>query len=151
MNRPNTQQIIWRALYATADARDLSLTVADVQDLAIAATRALASTDGVPAGTSVKLTNQRSAVLRGLACGSTAGEIARQLCISTSTVRTHRRLLYRQLGVHTSAQAVAVGMRMGLLPVCGPMPGGEQPTAVAVEESVTKLRAILARQAGERP
>ncbi|MCX3059576.1 response regulator transcription factor [Streptomyces beihaiensis] len=75
----------------------------------------------------VELTNQRRAVLTGLALGETVAQTGRRLGISEHTVRTHRRLLYRQLGVHTGPAAVAAGIRFGALrvPSAPSVPGGE--------------------------
>jgi two-component system nitrate/nitrite response regulator NarL len=47
--------------------------------------------------------------------GRTAREIADELMISTSTVRTHLRRACDKLGVHDRAAAVAAAMRLGLL------------------------------------
>jgi LuxR family maltose regulon positive regulatory protein len=54
-------------------------------------------------------------VLLLLATDLTAREIAAQLYVSANTVRSHTRALYRKLGVHTRADAVARATELGLL------------------------------------
>jgi LuxR family maltose regulon positive regulatory protein len=54
-------------------------------------------------------------VLRLLATDLTARDIAAQLYVSANTVRSHTRALYRKLGVHTRADAVARAAELGLL------------------------------------
>jgi len=50
-----------------------------------------------------------------------APEIAAELCVSTSTVKTHMRNLYVKLGAHRRAEAVEQGRALGLLaPPAGP-------------------------------
>lgn len=42
-------------------------------------------------------------------------EIARELCLSAATVRTHTALIYKKLGVHSRSGAVVAAERLGLL------------------------------------
>jgi LuxR family maltose regulon positive regulatory protein len=42
-------------------------------------------------------------------------EIANSLFVSPNTVHTHTRTLYRKLGAHTRAEAVARGTALGLV------------------------------------
>jgi DNA-binding CsgD family transcriptional regulator len=53
------------------------------------------------------LTARESEVLRLAALGDTSGQIAGRLSISADTVRKHFENVYRKLGVHSRAQAVA--------------------------------------------
>jgi two-component system nitrate/nitrite response regulator NarL len=53
-------------------------------------------------------------VLRGLVRGLTGPQIAAELHVSPSTVKTHLQRLYERLGVSDRAAAVAEGMRRGL-------------------------------------
>jgi LuxR family maltose regulon positive regulatory protein len=46
-------------------------------------------------------------VLRGFASGASLGEVARELYLSPNTVKTHRRTIYRKLGVSTREQLLA--------------------------------------------
>ena len=50
-----------------------------------------------------------------LADGLVNKQIAARLGISTNTVKTHLELLFDKLGVTTRAEAVATGVRRGLL------------------------------------
>lgn len=61
------------------------------------------------------LTRREHEVLERAATGLSAPEIARELSISTATVKTHLRSLYEKLGVSERAAAVAEAMRRGLL------------------------------------
>ena len=54
-------------------------------------------------------------VLRQVALGSNASEIAAELSISEATVRTHVKNLLERLGAHNRAHAVAIAMTSGLL------------------------------------
>ena len=54
-------------------------------------------------------------VLRLLATDLSVREIGERLFLSPNTIRTHRRLLYRKLGVHTRTDAVARATALGLL------------------------------------
>jgi two-component system nitrate/nitrite response regulator NarL len=61
------------------------------------------------------LTPREQEVLRHLAQGLSAPDIAERLVLSTSTVRTHLQHLYDKLGVPGRAAAVAEAMRRGIL------------------------------------
>jgi two-component system nitrate/nitrite response regulator NarL len=60
------------------------------------------------------LTAREVEVLRLLATGQSAGDIARQLVISPNTVRTHVQNIMLKLGVHSRLEAVALARRAGL-------------------------------------
>ena len=61
------------------------------------------------------LTPREHDVLLGLAAGQTAPTIAKDLHVSTATVKTHLKTLYEKLGVSDRAAAVAEAMRHGLI------------------------------------
>ena len=61
------------------------------------------------------LSERETEVLRLIAEGLTAPEIASRLYISPSTVKTHVKNLFEKLSVGDRAAAVAEGMRRGLL------------------------------------
>jgi len=62
-----------------------------------------------------QLSPREHEVLGFLAAGLTAPQIAVQLHLSPSTVKTHLKRLYERLGVSDRAAAVAEGMRRGLI------------------------------------
>ena len=55
------------------------------------------------------------AVLRLLATDLSSREIGEQLFLSTNTVHSHRKALYRKLGVHSRADAIARATALDLL------------------------------------
>jgi DNA-binding NarL/FixJ family response regulator len=61
------------------------------------------------------LTNRERETLALLAEGLGNKQIAARLGISTNTVKTHLELLFEKLGVSSRAEAVATGVRRGLL------------------------------------
>jgi LuxR family maltose regulon positive regulatory protein len=69
----------------------------------------------VPPRVTEPLSNSEIRVLRYLPTHLTAPEIARELSVSTSTVKTHLRNLYAKLGAHSRAGAVESARALGLL------------------------------------
>ncbi len=67
------------------------------------------------AGTRPVLTPRETEILRLIADGLSAPDIARRLFLSTATVKTHIGHLYEKLGVSDRAACVAEAMRRGLL------------------------------------
>jgi DNA-binding NarL/FixJ family response regulator len=61
------------------------------------------------------LSNREREILALLADGLVNKQIAARLGISTNTVKTHMELLFDKLGVTTRAEAVATGVKRGLL------------------------------------
>ena len=64
---------------------------------------------------SVSLTNREREILALLADGLGNKQIATRLGISPNTVKTHLELLFEKIGVRSRAEAVAVGVRRGML------------------------------------
>ncbi len=56
-------------------------------------------------------------VLQLVAEGKTSGETAKQMCISTKTVETHRRNICQKLGLHGTAELTKYAIRQGLTSV----------------------------------
>ena len=67
------------------------------------------------AGGSALLTQREQEVVRMIAGGLTVPQIASQLHLAPSTVKTHVQNLYEKLGVSDRGAAVAEAMRRGLL------------------------------------
>ena len=84
----------------------------EVQSELVAAMRA---GGGDPASEVSGLTARELQILRLIATGKSAPEIAEALIVSASTVKTHIRNLFEKLDVNDRAAAVAEGMRRGLL------------------------------------
>jgi LuxR family maltose regulon positive regulatory protein len=61
------------------------------------------------------LTESETRVLRYLPTHMGAPEIAAELYLSTNTVKTHLRHLYRKLGAHSRREAVQRARAIGLL------------------------------------
>jgi two-component system, NarL family, nitrate/nitrite response regulator NarL len=65
--------------------------------------------------TGATLSNREREILALLADGLVNKQIAARLGISTNTVKTHLELLFDKLDVTTRAEAVATGVKRGLL------------------------------------
>ena len=65
----------------------------------------------LPGADRPQLTVRELQVLRGMTQGKSNAEIGRELHLSEDTVKTHARRLFRRLGVHDRAAAVAHGIR----------------------------------------
>lgn len=100
-------------LLAVAEARNLTITVADVTALTTAAVTAAYVGGGRIAP--VTLTDSQIGAMAALACGESTEQTAARMFLTASTVKTHRRLAYRKLGAHTAGHAVAVAISYGLL------------------------------------
>jgi DNA-binding NarL/FixJ family response regulator len=55
-------------------------------------------------------------VLRALVDGAQTSQIARDLALSTNTIRTHVQNVLRKLGAHSRIEATAIALKEGLLP-----------------------------------
>ena len=62
------------------------------------------------------LSAQEERVAALVATGLTNAGIARQLCLSVSTVETHLERIYAKLGIHTRYQLIAMKARHGPTP-----------------------------------
>jgi two-component system, NarL family, nitrate/nitrite response regulator NarL len=61
------------------------------------------------------LTSRERQILTLLANGYSAPEIAKQIHLASSTIRTHLRNIYKKLSVGGQVEAVAVAFRVGLI------------------------------------
>lgn len=68
-----------------------------------------------PTLTFPQLTDRELTVLNGVVRGMTVGQIAAQIFLSTSTVKTHKRTLYQKLDAHTRAEAIDRARTFGFL------------------------------------
>ena len=75
----------------------------------------LTTTPSVAGQGGASLTNREREILALLADGLGNKQIAARLGISTNTVKTHLELLFEKIGVSSRAEAVATGVRRGLL------------------------------------
>ncbi|NBH10152.1 response regulator transcription factor [Amycolatopsis sp. SID8362] len=84
--------------------------------------------DAVPAE-SDQLTQRQLDILTQIAAGRRYSEIARELGLSVSTIRTHVKHITDRLAARDRAHAVALGYELGLLgaPVVRPVGPGETP------------------------
>ena len=62
-----------------------------------------------------ELTRRELEVLSGMSHGRSNAQIGGELFLSEDTVKTHARRLFRKLGASDRAQAVAIGLRTGLI------------------------------------
>ena len=61
------------------------------------------------------LTDREIGILEKVALGLSNEELAEQLCVSKSTVRTHLRNIHSKLGVKSRTEAAALARRYGLI------------------------------------
>ena len=61
------------------------------------------------------LTRRELEVLAGMSNGRSNSQIGADLYLSEDTVKTHARRLFRKLGAADRAQAVAIGLRQGMI------------------------------------
>jgi DNA-binding NarL/FixJ family response regulator len=66
-------------------------------------------------GAAVELTRRELEVLAGMSHGRSNAQIGADLFLSEDTVKTHARRLFRKLGAADRAQAVAIGLRGGII------------------------------------
>ncbi|MCB2176224.1 MAG: response regulator transcription factor [Actinomycetales bacterium] len=85
----------------------------------VEAVPAPSSAGGAPtrsrAGSGGELTRRELEVLSGMSHGRSNAQIGADLFLSEDTVKTHARRLFRKLGAADRAQAVAIGLRTGLI------------------------------------
>lgn len=62
-----------------------------------------------------ELTVRETEILRLMQSTMSLNEIAGELYVSSNTIKTHARAVYRKLGVHTRAEAVVTGRHQGLV------------------------------------
>jgi|SRR5437773_6081397 len=79
------------------------------------ATRRLVRSVAGDAVSGPALSNREREILALLGDGLANKQIAARLGISTNTVKTHLELLFEKLGASSRAEAVAMGVRRGLL------------------------------------
>jgi len=63
------------------------------------------------------LTGREQQILEELACGLTYKEVAERHCLSYHTVSAHVKSTYRKLNVNSRGEAVAKGLRSGLISI----------------------------------
>jgi len=63
----------------------------------------------------IELTKREVQVLVGMSNGRSNAQIGQELFLSEDTVKTHARRLFRKLGANDRAQAVAIGLRRGII------------------------------------
>jgi PAS domain S-box-containing protein len=71
-----------------------------------------------------RLTPRQREILELIASGLSTSEIAKELTLSTETVRNHLRRVFEELHVHTRVEAIVAAQRFGLLaaPALRPQP-----------------------------
>lgn len=63
----------------------------------------------------LRLTDREHQVLEMMALGRDTHAMATEIGVAEATIRTHVKNLFTRLGVHSRAEAVAVGLREGLI------------------------------------
>ncbi|WP_430334727.1 LuxR C-terminal-related transcriptional regulator [Rhodococcus sp. ACT016] len=105
-------------VFATVPSRVVAALHALTDESSYLVTEFLASgrTDHYPSTVSLPtLTEREEQVLASLTQGLSSRQIAEALTITPATVKGHRKTLYRKLGVHSEAEAVDAGRRLGIV------------------------------------
>lgn len=89
--------------------------VRTVQAVAVQAHGAIGPRVSAAGTTLVMLTKRELEVLGGMSQGRSNAQIGSDLFLSEDTVKTHARRLFRKVGASDRAQAVAIGLRQGLI------------------------------------
>jgi DNA-binding CsgD family transcriptional regulator len=76
----------------------------------------------------IELTGREKEILRLVATGTSNKEIARQLFISSNTVKVHIRNIFTKIGVATRTEAAMYAVRMGLVKTPGAETDGLAPS-----------------------
>ena len=103
------------ALLAKVPASDPSLAYARRLVSASASHPAPRIAVGAPPIIEEPLSEREREVLRLLASTLSSAEIAEELCVATSTVRSHTKAIYGKLGVHTRLEAIDSARDLGLI------------------------------------
>lgn len=69
-----------------------------------------------PPSASAQLSDREREVLESLAKNTSLAGVARSLYLSSNTVKTHLRSIYRKLGTHSSVETVERAWELGLIP-----------------------------------
>jgi PAS domain S-box-containing protein len=82
------------------------------------------TTEPTGLGPDPRLTPRQRKILELIASGLSTKEVARELTLSSETVRNHLRNASTELRAHTRLEAIAMAQRLGLLaaPALGPQP-----------------------------
>lgn len=101
---------LWRQVYNKdpEQASRLCDTIVLKRDVPLALVSVLATSHAL-------LTERQIVVLQELAKVSTYKEVAARLNVSSETIRTHMSHIMRRLNVHTRHEAIALGIRIGLI------------------------------------
>ena len=75
----------------------------------------LLAPQNAPADDTVKLTKTETEILKCIALGMTTKEIAERRFSSFHTINTHRKNIFRKLGVNNVHEATKYALRAGLI------------------------------------
>jgi LuxR family maltose regulon positive regulatory protein len=104
------RQVIARGVRATYAGQVLAAFVAPARERG-----APLASDAVIEPLYERLTKREQQVLRLLATGLSSTEVAEELVIAVSTVRSYIKVIYRKLDVHSRDEAITRGRQLGLL------------------------------------